>query len=154
MPHVTIEYVILIPLLFAQILVFPLAASIMTSNWADSHRDATLKDAANYLASTIQQLYLSANREETLAGTITQASNLPLTVDSYPYVAVGSLRTSSAIFREIVNKYAQPGACSAWLSISAATHAGFALSFAIIKTSLGPAIESIATSPKTNCLAV
>ena len=95
MPNVTIEHVILIPLLFAQILVFPLAASVMTSNWADSYRDAALKDAANHLASTIQQLYLSANREETLAGTITQASPLPLTVDSYPYAAVGSLRASS-----------------------------------------------------------
>lgn len=95
MPHVTIEHVILIPLLFAQILVFPLAASIMASNWADSYRDAALKDAANHLASTVQQLYLSVDREEISAGTITQASTLPPTVDSYPYSATGSLRSTS-----------------------------------------------------------
>jgi len=90
-PHITIEHVILIPLLFIQIIVFPFAASIMTSNWADSYRDAALKDAANHLASTIQQLYLSINRKEISAGTVTQASTLPPTIDSYPYIAVGSL---------------------------------------------------------------
>ena len=94
MPHVTIEHVILVPLLFAQVLVFPFAASVMTSSWANSHRDATLEDAGNHLASTIQQLYLSVNREEISAGTITHSSTLPPTVDSYPYAAVGFLRTS------------------------------------------------------------
>ena len=91
MPHITIEHVILIPLLFIQILVFPFAASIMASSWADSYRDTALKNAANYLASTIQQLYLSINRNEISAGTVTQASTLPLTIDSYSYTAVGSL---------------------------------------------------------------
>ena len=94
MPHITIEHVILIPLLFTQILVFPLAASIMTSNWTDSYRDTALKDAANHLASTIQQLYLSVNRKEISAGTITQTSTSPQTIDSYPYTAVGSLSSS------------------------------------------------------------
>jgi len=89
--HITIEYVILIPLLFAQILVFPLAASIMTSSWADAHRDVALQGAASHLASTIQQLYLSVNREEIVAGNITQTSTLPPTIESYPYTATGSL---------------------------------------------------------------
>lgn len=95
MPHITIEYVILVPVLFIQILVFPLAASMMTSNWADSHRDIALEDTANHLASTIQQLYLSINRREISAGTVTQASTLPPTIDSYPYTAVGSLFSPS-----------------------------------------------------------
>ena len=91
MPHLTIEYVILIPLLFAQILVFPLAATIMTSSWVDARRDVALQDAASHLASTIQQLYLSVNREEIVAGNITQASTLPPTIESYPYTAIGNL---------------------------------------------------------------
>lgn len=91
MPHITIEHVILIPLLFTQILVFPLVASALTSNWTGSYRDAALKDAANHLASTIQQLYLSVNHNEISAGTVTQASTLPPTIDSYSYTAVGSL---------------------------------------------------------------
>jgi hypothetical protein len=101
-PHITIEYVILIPLLFAQILVFPLAATMMTSSWVDARRDAALQGAASHLASTIQQLYLSINREEIVAGNITQASTLPPTIESYPYTANGSLTSlgssSSRVF--------------------------------------------------------
>lgn len=91
MTHITIEHVILIPLLFIQIIVFPFAASIMTSNWANYSRDTALRDAADHLASTIQQLYLSINRNEISAGTVTQASTLPSSISSYPYTAVGSL---------------------------------------------------------------
>jgi hypothetical protein len=90
-PSVTIEYVILIPLLFTQVIVFPFVASTMTSSWQNSQRDIELQDAADHLASTIQQLYLTVNRDEILAGDITQASTLPVTVGSYPYNATGLL---------------------------------------------------------------
>ena len=96
MPSVTIEYVILIPLLFTQVLVFPFVASTITSNWQDSQRDVELQDAANHLASTIQQLYLTINRDEVLECTVTQASPVPVTVGSYPYNATGSLSSLSA----------------------------------------------------------
>ena len=95
MPSVTIEYVILIPLLFTQVIVFPLVASTMTSNWQDSQRDVELQDAADHLASTIQQLYLTVNNEDILAGTVTQASTIPITISSYPYTATGSLSSPS-----------------------------------------------------------
>ena len=95
MPSVTIEYVILIPLLFTQVIVFPFVASIMTSSWQDSQRNIELQDAADHLASTIQQLYLTINNEDVLAGTVTQASTLPVTVSSYPYTATGSLSSPS-----------------------------------------------------------
>ena len=93
MTSVAIEYVILIPLLFTQVIVFPFVASTMTSSWQNSQRDIELQDAADHLASTIQQLYLTINRDEILAGTVTQASTLPVTVSSYPYNATGSLST-------------------------------------------------------------
>jgi len=91
-PHITIEYVIMIPVLFAQIVVFPFVASMMAVAWTNSHREAELQDAADYLASTIQQFYLSVNGEEISAGNITHASTLPPTIQSYPYKATGSLR--------------------------------------------------------------
>jgi hypothetical protein len=94
-PSVTIEYVILIPLLFTQVIVFPFVASTMTSSWQDSQRNIELQDAADHLASTIQQLYLTINNEDILAGTVTQASTLPITVSSYPYNATGSLSSPS-----------------------------------------------------------
>lgn len=91
MPNVTVEYVILIPLLFSQVIVFPLVANTMTSSWESSQRDIELQDAADHLASTIQQLYLTVNRDEVLACNVTQASPLPVTVTSYPYEANCSL---------------------------------------------------------------
>jgi hypothetical protein len=84
---VTIEYVILIPLLFTQVIIFPYVASTITSNWQDSQRDIELQDAANHLASTIQQLYLTLDRDEILECTVTKASPVPVTVASYPYNA-------------------------------------------------------------------
>ena len=87
MPSVTIEYVLLIPLLFTQVIVFPLVANTMTSNWQNSQRDIELQDAADHLASTIQQLYLTVNKDEVLACVVIQSSPLPVTVSSYPYNA-------------------------------------------------------------------
>ena len=91
MPNVTIEYVILIPLLFTQVIVFPFVASTITTNWQNTQMDIELQDAANHLASTIQQLYLTVNRDEVLECTITQASPVPVTVASYPYNAACSM---------------------------------------------------------------
>ncbi|MCW4033889.1 MAG: hypothetical protein NWF03_00840 [Candidatus Bathyarchaeota archaeon] len=95
MVSVTIEYVILVPLLFTQVIVFPLVASTMTNSWQDSQRDVALQEIANHMASTIQQLYLTVNQDEILTGDITQVLTLPVTVSSYPYIATGSLSTSS-----------------------------------------------------------
>jgi hypothetical protein len=91
-PHITIEYVLLIPVLFIQVIVFPFAANMMATAWTNSHREAELQDAADHLASTIQQFYLSINRKEISAGNVTQASTLPPIIQSYPYKATGSLR--------------------------------------------------------------
>lgn len=85
MVSITIEYVMLIPLLFAQVIVFPYVASTVTSNWQESQLTIEMQDAADHIASTIQQLYLTANRDEILEGIITQQSPVPVTIASYPY---------------------------------------------------------------------
>jgi len=92
---VSIEYVILIPLLFTQVIIFPLVASMMASNWQDSQTNIELQDVSNHLASTIQQLYLTINNDDILAGTVIQASTLPVTVGSYTYTATGLLSSPS-----------------------------------------------------------
>jgi len=91
MPNATIEYVILVPLLFAQVIVFPLVASTLATNWQNTQLEIALQDAADHLASTFQQLYLSVSDERVLAGTITVSSPLPRTIGSYPYNATCSL---------------------------------------------------------------
>jgi hypothetical protein len=100
--NVTIEYVILIPLLFTQVILFPMVASTMTSNWQNSQRDVELQDAANHLASTIQQLYLTVNRDEILEGTVTQASTIPVTVGSYPYTVNATLSPADGSSRVLM----------------------------------------------------
>jgi hypothetical protein len=91
MVSITIEYVILIPLLFTQVIIFPLVASTMTNSWQDSQRDVALQDIANHVASTVQQLYLTANRDEILTGNINQLTNLPVSISSYPYSVTATL---------------------------------------------------------------
>ena len=61
---------------------------------------------------------------------------------------------SSYNFLEVVTKIAEASlSCSAWDIKSAATYFGSAFSSATTNISLGPAIISISTLPKTNFLA-
>jgi hypothetical protein len=82
------------PLLVIQILLFPFVASTMSSYWANATRDITLQETASQIASTIQQLYLSLNRIEVTAGTVTQASTFPTQIAGHSYTTRGSLSAS------------------------------------------------------------
>ena len=89
------EYVILLPMLILQVIILPLATGWIMSVWTDSRMHNELQDAANHVGSIIQQLYLSLNRDDVLPSNITQAANVPSTIESYPYSATGALRTAS-----------------------------------------------------------
>jgi hypothetical protein len=91
MPNITIEYVILIPMLFVQVIVFPFVASTIASTWQENQRIATLQQVADHMASTVQQLYLTVNPGDILAGTMDHALRIPETIDSHPYTITGSL---------------------------------------------------------------
>ncbi len=86
MPHVTIEYIIMVPILLLQVLLVPMATGWMMDSWVDRRMETALQDVASHLGSTIQQLYSSLNREEIGAGIISQASNVPAFIESTPYV--------------------------------------------------------------------
>ena len=85
MPNVTMEYAIMIPILLMQVILIPVATGWMMEVWVDQRRETALQDVASHLGSTVQQLYLSLNREEAGAGTVTQASNVPPFIESIPY---------------------------------------------------------------------
>jgi len=93
MPHVTIEYVIMVPVLILQIFLFPLTANWLMNIWVDSRRTLALQEAASHLGSTIQQIYFSLNHETISAGTATQKSNVPPFIENYPYTGNATLRT-------------------------------------------------------------
>lgn len=92
MPHITIEYVIMVPILLLQIFLFPLTASWMMNIWVDSRRTLALQEAASHLGSTIQQIYFSLSHQTISAGTVTQKSNVPTFIENYPYTGTATLR--------------------------------------------------------------
>ena len=92
MPHVTMEYTIMIPILLMQVILIPVATGWMMTVWVDQRREIALQDVASHLGSTVQQLYLSLNREEVGTGIVTQASNVPPFIESIPYAVDASDR--------------------------------------------------------------
>jgi hypothetical protein len=93
MPHVTIEYAIMVPVLILQIFLFPLTAGWLMDIWVNSRRTLALQEAASYLGSAIQQIYFSLNHETISAGTVTQKSNVPPLIESYTYTGTATLKT-------------------------------------------------------------
>ena len=96
MPHITIEYVIMVPMLILQIFLFPLMAGWLMNIWVDSRRTLALQDASSHLGSTIQQLYFSLNHETISAGTATYSPGLPPFIEDYSYIGNATLHTVSA----------------------------------------------------------
>jgi hypothetical protein len=93
MPHVTIEYMIMMPVLILQIFLFPLTASWLMNVWIDSRRTLALQDVASHLGSTVQQLYFALNHETISAGTATYLPGLPPFIEDIVYTGNATLRT-------------------------------------------------------------
>jgi hypothetical protein len=95
-PHVTIEYVIMLPLLILQIILFPLAAGWLMNIWVDSRRTLALQEAASNLGSSMQQIYFTLNHATIPVNTnVTQKSNVPAFIEDYPYTGTATLQTVS-----------------------------------------------------------
>jgi hypothetical protein len=95
MPHVTIEYVIMVPILILQIFLFPFAAGLIMNTWVDSRRTIALQEAASHLGSSIQQMYFSLNDTAISTGNITSKLDIPSFIEGYPYTGNATLRTVS-----------------------------------------------------------
>lgn len=95
MVQITIEYMIMIPILIMQIFLFPLTASWLMNIWVDARRNLALQDAASHLGSTIQQLYFSLNHETVQAGTATYSPGLPPFIENHRYHGDATLKTTS-----------------------------------------------------------
>lgn len=93
MAHITIEYMIMIPILIMQIFLFPLSANWLMNIWVDSRRTLALQEATSHLGSTIQQLYFSLNHETISAGTATYTPGLPPFIENHHYTGNATLRT-------------------------------------------------------------
>ena len=95
MAHITIEYVIMLPILILQIILFPLTASWLMNVWVDSRRNLALEEVASHLGSTIQQVYFTLNHETISAGTFRQKPDVPPFIEDYPYTGNATLKSVS-----------------------------------------------------------
>lgn len=103
MTHVGMEYAIMVPVLIMQVILLPLSTSWIMANWTTSRMQVELQDAANNIGSTIEQMYLSLNRDDVLPGNITKSFNVPTTIESHIYFATGALKTANST--KILNLY-------------------------------------------------
>jgi hypothetical protein len=85
MVHITIEYMILIPILILQMFLFPIVVSGIMNTWVDSRRSLEIQEVASHLGSSIQQVYLSLNHTSIQAGTLTNTLDIPHFIEGYAY---------------------------------------------------------------------
>lgn len=93
MAQVSIEYMIMIPVLIAQIFLFPMVASAIMNNWVDARRTIAIQEVASHLSSSMQQLYSSMNHETISPGNVTTKMDLPSYIEDYSYKGSATLRT-------------------------------------------------------------
>jgi hypothetical protein len=92
--QITIEYMILIPVLILQLFLFPLTAGWIMNNWVDQRRNLELQEIASHLGSSIQQIYFSLNHTSIQAGKLSYTLvDLPPFVEGYAYTGNATLRT-------------------------------------------------------------
>ncbi len=92
--HITIEYMIMIPLLILQIFLFPYTASLIMNNWNVSRETLQLQEIASNLGSSIMQLYTTLGHDTISSVVVTDSLNLPKFIDGHTYTANGTLRAS------------------------------------------------------------
>lgn len=85
MPQVTIEYMIMVPVMIMQILLFPIAAQVIMSTWDDSRMTIELQETAGHLGSSIQQLYYTMNHASIASGSLTVELDTPPFIEGHYY---------------------------------------------------------------------
>ncbi len=100
MGHITIEYMIMIPVLILQIFLFPLTATIIMDNWADSRQTLQLEQVAGHLGSTIQQLYYTVSHASMANGSMRVNLDVPETIEQHPYtITLGNITHQDSSYR-------------------------------------------------------
>ncbi len=85
MTQITVEYMIMIPVLILQIFLFPIVAGIIMDGYSDSRRTLELQETAGHLGSTIQQLYYTINHASIDNVTVKFSLDIPATIEQYAY---------------------------------------------------------------------
>ena len=103
MPSITLEYMIMIPVLILQIFLFPLTASVIMNTWADSSMTIELQETAGHMGSSIQQLYYTMNHASIPNGTMTITLDTPPLIQGHTYTTTLSHATHVDTTSQIMN---------------------------------------------------
>jgi len=103
LPQITIEYMIMIPILIMQIFLFPLTAGWIMNTWVDSRRTLALQETASHLGSSIQQIYASLNHATISEGNVTNKLDVPPFIEGYAYSGTATLRTLGANSSQVLD---------------------------------------------------
>jgi hypothetical protein len=90
--QITIEYMIMIPILIMQIFLFPLTAGWIMATWTDSRQTLALQETASHLGSSVHQVYSALSHESISAGKVTNSLEIPPFIEGYAYNGSASLR--------------------------------------------------------------
>lgn len=75
----------LLPLMILVLVLFPVAANSVVSNYVNQQHVVLAQSAMNQMVSTVQQLYYSLNQENILPCNVTMKNLLPQQIDKYTY---------------------------------------------------------------------
>lgn len=95
MVQITIEYMIMIPILILQIFLFPLTAGWIMNTWVDSRQTLALQETVSNLGSSMQQVYSALNHDSMSAGNFTNKLDTPRFIEGYVYRGTATLRNTS-----------------------------------------------------------
>ncbi|MEM2130114.1 MAG: hypothetical protein QXZ70_05910 [Candidatus Bathyarchaeia archaeon] len=95
MPQITIEYMIMIPLLIMQIFLLPLTVGWIMTMWTESRQTLALREVAGHIGSSVHQLYSALSHESISTGNVTNELAVPAFVEGYAYTANATLRETS-----------------------------------------------------------
>jgi hypothetical protein len=103
MVQITIEYMILTPVLILLIFLLPFMASSIMSTYSNSRQTLELQNIAGHLGSTIQQVYFSLNHDSVSAGTVSFNMGLPPLLEGRAYVVNTTSSTALASGATVIN---------------------------------------------------
>lgn len=91
MPQITIEYMIMIPILILQIFLFPFTAGWIMNTWEDSRQTLALKETTSHISSSIQQVYSSLTHTSMASSIVTIELEVPTFIEGHVYFGNASL---------------------------------------------------------------
>jgi hypothetical protein len=103
LPQITIEYMIMIPMLILQIFLFPLTAGWIMNTWVDSRQTLALRETASHVGSAVHQVYSALNHESISAGTVTNRLEIPSFIEDHVYNGSASMRDSAPNSTQILD---------------------------------------------------